>query len=104
MCECVIEFPPIHFQICTKSFGEAMIGVNQINFISGLQMTDIELDARVTALEENGGGGGNNQNSRDKKIIDLCFDVHLCHLIMFGGFLYWFCLPIFQTPSPFMLC
>ena len=25
--------------------------------ISGLQMTDVELDARVTALEENGGGG-----------------------------------------------
>ena len=25
-------------------------------------MTDVELDARVTALEENGGGGGNPQN------------------------------------------
>ena len=28
--------------------------------ISGLQMTDVELDARVTALEENGGGGAQN--------------------------------------------
>ena len=27
------------------------------NFIAGLQMTDVELEARVTALEENGGGG-----------------------------------------------
>ena len=25
--------------------------------ILGLQMTDVELDARVMALEENGGGG-----------------------------------------------
>ena len=25
-------------------------------------MADVELDARVTALEENGGGGGNVQN------------------------------------------
>ena len=25
--------------------------------LPGLQMTDVELDARVTALEENGGGG-----------------------------------------------
>ena len=30
--------------------------------ISGLQMTDVELDARVTALEEN--GGGNTQNCK----------------------------------------
>ena len=25
-------------------------------------MTDVELDERVTALEESGGGGGNGQN------------------------------------------
>ena len=34
-------------------------------YISGLQMTDVELDARVTALEESGGGGnGNGQNGK----------------------------------------
>ena len=35
-------------------------------FVSGLQMTDVELDARVTALEENDGGNtlnGNNLNA-----------------------------------------
>ena len=29
-------------------------------FFLGLQMTDVELDARVTALEENGVGGSQN--------------------------------------------
>ena len=29
----------------------------------GLQMTDVELDARVTALEENTGGGAQNGTS-----------------------------------------
>ena len=29
----------------------------------GLQMTDVELDARVTALEENGGGSAQNRNT-----------------------------------------
>ena len=28
-------------------------------------MTDVELDARVTALEENCGGGGNPQNGNN---------------------------------------
>ena len=32
-------------------------------FPSGLQMTDVELDARVTALEENGGGSTLNGNN-----------------------------------------
>ena len=31
--------------------------------IAGLQMTDVELDARVTALEDN--GGGNSLNGKD---------------------------------------
>ena len=30
--------------------------------IAGLQMTDVELDERVTALEENGGGNIQNGN------------------------------------------
>ena len=34
--------------------------------LSGLQMTDVELDERVTALEEN--SGGDNQNGRKLKI------------------------------------
>ena len=34
-------------------------------YILGLQMTDVELDERVTALEENG-GGGNPQNGKLK--------------------------------------
>ena len=33
---------------------------------TGLQMTDVDLDARVTALEEN--GGGNSQNGKSFKI------------------------------------
>ena len=32
-------------------------------FDSGLQMTDVELDARVTALKENGGGSSPNGNN-----------------------------------------
>ena len=34
-------------------------------------MTDVELDARVTALEENGGGSVNG------KISQLCFDIFI---------------------------
>ena len=29
--------------------------IPKCDFVSGLQMTDVELDARVSALEENGG-------------------------------------------------
>ena len=32
--------------------------------LSGLQITDVELDARVTALEENGGGNTDNGNNK----------------------------------------
>ena len=31
-------------------------------------MTDVELDARVTALEENGGGGDQNGKSNDQSM------------------------------------
>ena len=34
-------------------------------------MTDVELDERVTALEENGGGGGIPTNSKIMKLYDL---------------------------------
>ena len=34
-------------------------------------MTDVELDARVTALEENG-GGGITQNGNRQRHCDLC--------------------------------
>ena len=34
-------------------------------FFLGLQTTDVELDARITALEEN--GGGNTQNGKISK-------------------------------------
>ena len=37
-------------------------------FLSGLQMTDVELDERVTVLEENGGGGGSGQNGHLSEI------------------------------------
>ena len=40
-------------------------------------MTDVELDERVTALEEKGGVGGNNRNGRAKII-----DVHQCFLFI----------------------
>ena len=33
--------------------------------LPGLQMKDVELDERVTTLEENG-GGGNSQNGNNK--------------------------------------
>ena len=36
---------------------------------AGLQMTDVELDTRITALEEGSGGGGNWQNGKSKVII-----------------------------------
>ena len=32
--------------------------------ISGLQTTDLNHDARISALEENGGGGGGSQNGK----------------------------------------
>ena len=34
-------------------------------YLSALQMTDVELDERITALEENG-GNGNLQNGKFK--------------------------------------
>ena len=40
------------------------------SLLLGLQMTDVELDARVTALEENG-GGGNTQNGNEHCYGDL---------------------------------
>ena len=36
--------------------------------LPGLQMTDVELDARVTALEENGGGSAQNGNKLIREI------------------------------------
>ena len=33
--------------------------MKQIHFNSGLQMTDVQLDDRITALEENGSGDSN---------------------------------------------
>ena len=38
--------------------------ITAISLFLGLQMTDVELDARVTALEENGGGNTDNGNNR----------------------------------------
>ena len=38
-------------------------------FLSGLQMTDVELDERVTALEENGGGSNGNGNKLNEYIL-----------------------------------
>ena len=38
----------------------------QIYFHLGLQMTDVELDERVTALEENDGSGTENGKLNDK--------------------------------------
>ena len=40
-------------------FVNVFSNTNQV-FASGLQMTDVELDARVTALEENGGASPQN--------------------------------------------
>ena len=34
-----------------------MVRFLRVIFFSGLQTTDVELDERITALEENGGGG-----------------------------------------------
>ena len=52
----------------------------------GLQMTDVELDARVTALEEHGGGGGGNQNGKNVKFIriHLFNDVKNIYITMFS--------------------
>ena len=36
-------------------------------------MTDVELDARVTALEENGGGSSQNGNELNEYILFVCF-------------------------------
>ena len=33
------------------------------NCISGLQITDVNHDARISALEENGGGGGSQNGN-----------------------------------------
>ena len=46
-------------------------------------MTDVELDARVTALEENGGGGGNNQNGNyfESSDDDCILGSPMCHKI-----------------------
>ena len=39
------------------------LGLKLSNFnILGLQLTDINHDARISALEENGGGGSNNNS------------------------------------------
>ena len=38
-----------------------ILSMSKQNRFLGLQMTDVELDERVVALEE-GGGGGNPQN------------------------------------------
>ena len=38
--------------------------ITAISLFLGLQMTDVELDARVTVLEENGGGNTDNGNNR----------------------------------------
>ena len=62
-----------------------VINVHNIYFIlfSVLQMTDVELEERVTALEENGGGSVQNGNyvltfeclSFDR---DRILDLHFC--------------------------
>ena len=46
----------------------------QTVLLSGLQMTDVELDERVTALEEN--GEGSSQNGRKTNfysVVGMCF-------------------------------
>ena len=46
-----------------------------IQSIAGLQTTDVELDARVTALEENGGGG--NIVNGEETIHNTCLNAFL---------------------------
>ena len=38
-------------------------------------MTDVELDARVTALEENGGGGAQNRNLLNSDILRFLYEM-----------------------------
>ena len=40
-----------------------------------MQVTDVELDARVTALEENGGGGVVNGKTKFYSVKNTTFDV-----------------------------
>ena len=49
-------------------------------------MTDVELDARVTALEENGGGSiqnGNNLSSLCKFNRNLLPEMKICHSTLY---------------------
>ena len=47
---------------------------------SGLQMTDVELDARVTALEENSGSGTTNG-----KVLDVIYSLEYHHFFPVNG-------------------
>ena len=47
----------------------------------GLQMTDVELDERVTALEENGGVGPQNGKLRHDKFLHISFYISCIFLI-----------------------
>ena len=56
-----------------QNFSEDIAFYNTVSnyqsiLLLGLQMTDVELDERVTALEENG-GSGDTQNGRKKIFI-----------------------------------
>ena len=42
-------------------------------------MTDVELDARVTALEENG-GGGNSLNGKTNDLFNIMKEVYICRI------------------------
>ena len=53
----------------SSSFYEAK---KQIDSISGLQMTDVELDERVTAIEENGGGDNFGNGNVKQKLYQIC--------------------------------
>ena len=55
----MIHFPSVSSickKICSGYFYEPIS-------CTGLQMTDVELDGRVTALEQNAGGSGQNGNA-----------------------------------------
>ena len=44
-----------------------MLGISTFHCISGLQVTDVNHDARISALEENGGGSQNGKQMGQKQ-------------------------------------